>query len=92
MFARYKQAQDICANLREKNKEHQFTVRMEQKDIAIKCRKNDEKFWRDITKDYIHELADWEMEKEWDGLEKMVERKEYKEFTPGKEKREVPNH
>ena len=74
--------------LRGANEDKQFTVRIEQKDIAIKYRDNGEKFWQDITSKHVHELDDWEMEKEWEGLEDTTEMKEYEAFTPGKEKRE----
>ena len=41
-----------------------------------------------FTDDFTHELDDWEMDREWDGLENTVDRKQYVEFTPGKGKRE----
>ena len=88
LFQRYRKAQDICALLRQKHAEVQFTVRIEQKDISIKTRENKDKYWKDITDDFTHELDDWEMDREWDGLENTVDRKQYVEFTPGKGKRE----
>ena len=68
MFARYKKAQDICASLRGNQTKQQFTVRIKQKDVAIKTRKMDEQNWKDITRNYIHELDDWELEKEWNSV------------------------
>ena len=88
IFARYRKAQDICSMLRERYQEKQFTVRIEQKDISIKSRDKEDKFWKEISAEFIHELPDFEVDKEWDGLENVTDRKEYEEFTPGKNKRE----
>ena len=74
-----------------RNREHQekhFTVRIEQKDISIKSRDKEDKFWKEISAEFIHELPDFEVDKEWDGLENVTDRKEYEKFTPGKNKRE----
>merc|ERR1711867_180489 len=82
IFARYKKAQEICATLRGNNETKQYTVRIEQKDIAIKYREDGEQYWQDITAKFVHELDNWEMEKVWERFEDTADRKEYAAFTP----------
>merc|ERR1712105_434895 len=83
-MGRYKAAQDICANLRKANEGMQYTVRMGYSDLEILERKEGERVWNNILKEFYHELPLFEMEKEWEKLTKEKERLVYKEFSPPK--------
>merc|ERR1711984_25728 len=68
-----------------------YTVRIEHKDIEMLERKEDEKYWNNIIKNYSHELPEIEMEKKWNKLQKEKRRKVFEEFSPEKIARESDN-
>merc|ERR1712030_175140 len=57
-------------------------------EIEILERKEGERMWNDITKEYIHELPEFEKNKEWEKLQREKERKVYDEYSPPKQARE----
>merc|ERR1711984_69423 len=68
-----------------------YTVRIEHKDIEMLERKEDEKYWNNIIKNYSHELPEIEMENKWNKLQKEKRRKVFEEFSPEKVARESDN-
>merc|ERR1712105_57922 len=88
LFQRYKKAQDISSSLRKANEDMQFTVRIGAHDVEIMERKEGERYWNTITREYAHEMPEMELEKNWTKLQKETERKEFEEYTPEKEARE----